>query len=236
MNKPANAEGPTLASPARPITVLLVDDHRTVLWGLEKLIDGEMPRMQVVGKATNGAAAIELAAEKRPDVVVLDLDLGGENGLDIIPHLVNGRGTRVLVLTGTRDNKLHEMSILRGACGLVLKHEPAETLCKAIEKVHQGQLWLDRATTGRIFIELSKPEPAQQRGKPKLESLTPRERDVVRYVVLDPGADNHTIAGRLQIGEHTLRNHLSRIYDKLGVTNRLELYVYAQRSGMNALS
>jgi DNA-binding NarL/FixJ family response regulator len=58
----------------------------------------------------------------------------------------------------------------------------------------------------------------------------------VRHVVLDPGADNHTIAGRLQIGEHTLRNHLSRIYDKLGVTNRLELYVYAQRSGMNALS
>jgi DNA-binding NarL/FixJ family response regulator len=155
MNKPANAEGPTPASPARPITVLLVDDHRTVLWGLEKLIDGEMPRMQVVGKATNGAAAIELAAEKRPDVVVLDLDLGGENGLDIIPHLVNGRGTRVLVLTGTRDNKLHEMSILRGACGLVLKHEPAETLCKAIEMGHQGQLWLDRATTGRIFIELS---------------------------------------------------------------------------------
>lgn len=238
MNKPVKAEDAMPASPARPIAVLLVDDHRTVLWGLEKLIDGEMPRMQVVGKATNGAAAIELAAEKRPDVVVLDLDLGGESGLDIIPHLVNGRGARVLVLTGTRDNKLHELAILRGACGLVLKHEPAETLCKAIEKVHQGQLWLDRATTGRIFIELSKPEQAQahERGKPKLESLTPRERDVVRYVVLDPGADNQTIAGRLQIGEHTLRNHLSRIYDKLGVTNRLELYVYAQRSGMNALS
>ena len=222
------------ASPARPIRVMLVDDHRTVLWGLAKLIDGEMPRMQVVGKATSGAAAIELAAETQPDVAVLDLDLSGENGTDLIPRLAKNGCTRVLVLTGTRDTKLHETSILRGACGLVLKQEPAETLLKAIEKVHQGQLWLDRATTGRVFIELSRPKraAAAERGKPKLESLTPRERDVVRQVVLDPGADNNRLAEQLQMGEHTLRNHLSRIYDKLGVPNRLELYVYAQRSGL----
>lgn len=224
-----------LANPARPIRVMLVDDHRTVLWGLEKLIDGEMPRMQVVGKATSGAAAVELAAETLPDVAVLDLDLGGENGAEIIPRLMAGRGTRVLILTGLRDSKAHETSILRGACGLVLKQEPAETLLKAIEKVHQGQLWLDRATTGRIFVELSKPkrEAARDRDKPKLESLTARERDVVRQVVLDPGADNHRLAEQLQMGEHTLRNHLSRIYDKLRVPNRLELYVYAQRLGLS---
>lgn len=222
------------ASPRRPIRVMLVDDHRTVLWGLAKLIDGEMPRMQVVGKATSGAAAIELAAETLPDVAVLDLDLAGESGADLIPRLVNGHGTRVLVLTGMRDTKLHETSILRGACGLVLKQEPAETLLKAIEKVHEGQLWLDRATTGRIFIGLSRPkrEPAEARGEANLDSLTARERDVVRQMVEAPGADNRTLAARLQMGEHTLRNHLSRIYDKLGVPNRLELYVYAQRQGL----
>jgi two-component system, NarL family, nitrate/nitrite response regulator NarL len=224
-----------LANPARPIRVLLVDDHRTMLWGLEKLIDGEMPRMQVVGKATSGAAAIEIAAETLPDVAVLDLDLGGENGAELIPRLVNGRGTRVLIHTGMRDSKLHETSILRGACGLVLKQEPAETLLKAIEKVHQGQLWLDRATTGRIFLELSNPkrEAARDANTPKLEALTARERDVVRQVVLAPGADNQRLAEELQIAEHTLRNHLSRIYDKLGVPNRLELYVYAQRHGLS---
>lgn len=227
------------AQPGRPIRVMLVDDHRSVLWGLEKLIDGEMPKMQVVGKATSCAAAIELAGETLPDVVVLDLDLSGENGVEIIPLLVSGRSTRVLVLTGMRDGKLHEASILRGACGLVLKQEPAETILKAIEKVHQGQLWLDRSTTGRIFIELSRPRrdaaPADPE-KRKLDSLTARERDVVRQVMLEPGADNRKLAERLHMGEHTLRNHLSRIYDKLGVPNRLELYIYAQRHGVHSAS
>jgi len=227
------------AQPGRPIRVMLVDDHRSVLWGLEKLIDGEMPKMQVVGKATSCAAAIELAGETLPDVVVLDLDLSGENGVEIIPLLVSGRSTRVLVLTGMRDGKLHEASILRGACGLVLKQEPAETILKAIEKVHQGQLWLDRSTTGRIFIELSRPRrdaaPADPE-KRKLDSLTVRERDVVRQVMLEPGADNRKLAERLHMGEHTLRNHLSRIYDKLGVPNRLELYIYAQRHGVHSAS
>jgi len=225
-----------LAQPARPIRVLLVDDHRTVLWGLEKLIDGEMPRMQVVARATTCASAIELAADTLPDVAVVDLDLGGESVPDMIPALVNGRSTRVLILTGTRDTRMHEASILRGACGLVLKQEPAETLLKAIEKVHQGQLWLDRTTTGRIFIELAhhKREGAGERNKPKLEALTSREREVVRQVVLAPGADNQQLAGELQMAEHTLRNHLSRIYDKLGVPNRLELYVYAQRHGLGS--
>ena len=211
--KPAHANAP------RPIRVLLVDDHRTMLWGLEKL---------------SCAAAIELAAETSPDVAVVDLDLGGENGAELIPRLMSGRGTRVLIFTGMRDSRMHETSILRGACGLVLKHEPAETLLKAIEKVHQGQLWLDRATTGRIFIELSRPksEAAGKRSSPKLEALTARERDVVRQVVLAPGADNQRLAQELQMAEHTLRNHLSRIYDKLGVPNRLELYVYAQRHGL----
>jgi two-component system, NarL family, nitrate/nitrite response regulator NarL len=218
------------------IRVMLVDDHRTFLWGLEKLIDGEQPRMQVVGKATSCAAAVELAAETIPDVAVLDLELADENGADIIPQLVNGSATRVLILTGTRDTKLHDVSILRGACGLVLKHEPAETLLKAIEKVHQGQLWLDRATTGRMFIELSRPkrEAAPDRDQVKLQSLTARERDVVRQLLQDPGATNHKLAKRLQMGEHTLRNHLSAIYDKLGVPNRLELYVYAQCHGLSA--
>jgi two-component system, NarL family, nitrate/nitrite response regulator NarL len=220
--------------PIKPIRVMLVDDHRSVLWGLEKLIDGDRPRMEVVGKATSCAAAMELAERTSPDVVVLDLDLGGENACEIIPVLVNGGGTRVLVWTGMRDSKAREQSILRGASGLVQKEEPAETLLRAIDKVHRGELWLDRSTTGRIFIELSSrkdgalPDAEDRR----IASLTARERDIIGQLVADPGADNRRLAARLHIGEHTLRNHLSRIYDKLGVPNRLELYVYAQRHGV----
>lgn len=218
-----------------PIRVMLVDDHRSVLWGLEKLIDGEKPRMEVVAKATNCATAVKLAVETGPDVVVLDLDLAGENAADIIPELVNEAKTRVVVLTGMRDGRARETSIVRGASGLVQKEEPAETLLRAIEKVHEGELWLDRATTGRVFVELSRskePDPEERR----IASLTAREREIVIQLATDPGADNRRLADKLHIGEHTLRNHLTRIYDKLGVVNRLELYVYAQRHGLHSIA
>lgn len=220
-------------SSATPIRVMLVDDHRSILWGLEKLIDGERPRMEVVAKATSCAAAVKLAVDAKPHVVVLDLDLAGENGADIIPELVNSAKARVVVLTGMRDGKARETSIVRGASGLVQKEEPAETLLRAIEKVHQGELWLDRATTGRVFVELSRSKESDPE-QLKIASLTPRERAIVAQLVNDPGADNRRLAEKLHIGEHTLRNHLSRIYDKLGVLNRLELYVYAQRHGLDS--
>ena len=215
------------------IRVMLVDDHRSVLWGLEKLINSESPRMQVVAKATSAADAVRGAHDAEPDVVVLDLDLNGESGCDLIAPLINGSGRRVLILTGVRDGKLRETSILRGACGLVHKEEAAETLLKAIEKVYQGELWLDRATTARVFVELSRPKAQPDAESRALASLTAREREIIGELVADPGADNKRLALKLHMGEHTLRNHLSRIYDKLGVPNRLELYVYAQRHGLS---
>jgi two-component system nitrate/nitrite response regulator NarL len=118
----------------------------------------------------------------------------------------------------------------------VRKEDTSEVLIKAIKKVHEGELWLDRSTTGRLFVELSrqKSQALADPAKRKLHSLTTREQDVVRLLVSRPGADNKTLASSLHIGEHTLRNHLSRIYDKLDVPNRVELYVLAQRHGLNS--
>jgi DNA-binding NarL/FixJ family response regulator len=214
---------------------MLVDRHRIVLWGLQKLIEAEKPRMEVVATATDCAGAIALAGKTLPDVVVLDAELLGPDSTEDIPTLVNGRFARVLIFSGVHDSKLHETAILRGACGVVRKEEPPEILLKAISKVHEGQLWLDRSTTGRIFVELSrrKADPSLDPAKRKLASLTEREQDVVRTLMTEPGSDNKKLATSLHIGEHTLRNHLSRIYDKLGVPNRLELYVFAQRHGVN---
>jgi two-component system, NarL family, nitrate/nitrite response regulator NarL len=160
----------------------------------------------------------------------VDVGLATEKDAGVVPSLINGRNTRVLVLSGARDGK-HELAILRGACGVVHKDDTPESLIKAIKKVHEGQLWLDRSSTGRLFVELSlqKSRAASDPAKRKLASLTEREQDVVLSLVKQPGADNKTLATSLHIGEHTLRNHLSRIYDKLGVPNRLELYVFAQR-------
>jgi two-component system, NarL family, nitrate/nitrite response regulator NarL len=220
-------------TPASAIRVMLVDDHHTVLWGLHKLIDGEKPRMEVVAKATSGTTALDLARRVNPDVIVLDLDLGGTSSADLIPALVEISAAKVLILTGTRDEKMHEAAIFQGASGLVLKQEPAEVLLKAIDKIHQGELWLDRATTGRIFVELSrrKGDPAHEPQR-LLDTLTARERSIVLQLASDPGAGNKKLAKRLHIAEPTLRNHFSRIYDKLGVPNRLELYLYAQRHGL----
>ena len=217
------------------IRVMLVDRHSIVLWGLQKLIDAAESGMEVVATATDCEAAIALAKECSPDVVVLDGELLRADRSDDIPALINGHDARVLVFTGVRDSALLEKAILRGACGVVGKEESPEVLLKAIAKVHAGQLWLDRSTTGRIFVELSrrKTDPAVDQAQRKLATLTEREQDVVRTLVTEPGADNRKLASHLHIGEHTLRNHLSRIYDKLGVPNRLELYVFAQRHGLN---
>ena len=209
------------------IRVMLMDAHRIVLSGLQRLIDEHQPELSVVATATECAGAVELAAAARPDVVVVDVDLATEKDGGVVPGLINGRGARVLVLSGARDGK-HELAILRGACGVVHKDDTPELLIKAIRKVHQGELWLDRNSTGRLFVELAR-HKGPSAAESAIASLTDREHDVVRSLVKQPGADNKTLATSLHIGEHTLRNHLSRIYDKLGVPNRFELYIFAQR-------
>ena len=110
-----------------------------MLWGLELLIDGESPRMAVVGKATDRAAALQIAAQAQPDVILLDLDLAGELSLDFLPELLRLSPARVLVFTGMQDRALHERALRDGACGVVLKEENAEALLQAIVRAHEGR-------------------------------------------------------------------------------------------------
>jgi DNA-binding NarL/FixJ family response regulator len=213
----------------QPIKILLLDDHKSVLWGLEKLIEGEHPNMQVIGKATTSAEALRLLDEARPDIILLDLDLGGENGSNAIQALMAKSSARVLVLTGSRDIAVHDAAVLAGAMGVVEKGEPAETILTAIRKVHEGEIWLDRSATGRIFLELSrnKASEAMNPEQKKIASLTPRERQIVAEIGSDAAAGSKQIAERLHISEHTLRNHIASIYEKLDVSSRLELFAYA---------
>jgi len=222
----------------QPIRVMLVDDHRSVLWGLERLIEGERPRMQVVGTATSQRDALTALPQTSPDVILLDLDLGGESGINAIPDFLAKSKARVLILTGVRDPAKHDSAVLAGACGVVTKEDTAETILKAIEKAYHGELWLDRAATGRIFVELSrrnstdKKDPHQQ----KISALTARERQIVIEMASDAGATTRSVAEKMCISEHTLRNHLTSIYDKLGVSSRLELWAYANKHGLTKLS
>lgn len=219
---------------ATPIRVFLVDDHRSILWGLERLIESAKPAMEVVGNATSGSEALKLLERTPADVILLDIDLGKENGLDAIPALIAGSKAKVLVLTGMRDKSVHDQAVLAGARGVVEKEARAETILTAIRKVSEGELWLDRAAAGRIFVEFSRrgaapaPDPEEQ----KIAALTDREREIIAVITTNSGATGRTIAEMLHISEHTLRNHLTSIYDKLGVGNRLELFAYSHRHGL----
>ena len=218
-----------------PIRIMLVDDHRSVLWGLEKLIESEKPRMEVIGTATNSAEAMSLLAAIFPDVIMIDLDLNGESGVNIIPNLIDSSTAKVLVLTGSRDLSLRDSAMLAGARGIVEKGETAETILKAIEMVHQGELWIDRSTTSRIFNELSRKKTAESDDpeQRKIATLTRKERLTTAEIGSDATASTKIIANRLCISENTLRNHLTAIYSKLELSSRLELFVYANKHGIH---
>lgn len=222
----------------KTIRIMLVDDHQTMLWGLVKLIETEKPRMEVVGTAQTGPEALEKIAQLAPDVVLLDLDLAGSSALDLLPALQSNPQLRVLIFTGERDQEKLDLAVFRGARGIVRKDASAELLLKAIEKTAEGEIWLDRGTLGRVFSEFMAPKPADKPDPEagKVASLTARERKIIHVIVQGNGALNKTLADRLFISDHTLRNHLTSIYQKLGVNNRLELYVYAVKHQLDTLA
>jgi two-component system, NarL family, nitrate/nitrite response regulator NarL len=129
--------GGVTKGPADPIRVLLVDDHEHVVWGLTKLIDGEWPRMMVVGSTGNMTDARALVRECRPDIVVLDVYLQGENALDALPMLREDARAKVIVLTGSRDRGVRARALAQGAQSVVEKDAPAETLLREIERAHR---------------------------------------------------------------------------------------------------
>src|SRR5678815_2711157 len=211
-----------------PIQVLLIDDHQSFLWGMVKLIESDGPNMGVMGTASDITEALAILEREQPDVILLDIDLGGVNSLDSMPLLRNATSAMVLILTGARDSETHERAVLAGARGVVQKEASAEMILKAIRKVYEGEIWLDRATTGRIFSKLLdhshnqvSPEAA------KIASLTSREREIINVMTKQGHSTNKQIAVHLNMSEHTLRNHLSSIYSKLEVENRLALVMYA---------
>jgi two-component system nitrate/nitrite response regulator NarL len=218
------------------IRVLLVDDHKTMLWGLTQLINSAAPRMVVVAAASGREEALEAARREQPDIVLLDLDLGAEDGADLLPALLGECRARVLVCTGVRDTVAHDRAMLRGARGVVHKEEPAGVILKAVEKVHAGELWLDRLGMGRVFEKLldAGRRPQRDPEAEKMATLTPREREVIAAVTERGQSTNRKIAEHLNMSESTLRNHLTTIYDKLGVENRLDLFKYALRHGLGS--
>ena len=212
-----------------PIRVLLVDDHVIVRAGLRMLIENHKG-MVVVGEAGTRIDALSIAAREQPEIILLDLDMGKESGLDFLRELLAAAaGARVVMLTGVRDPEAHRRAVHLGAMGLVLKDKAAEILIKAIEKVHDGEVWLDRSLTASVLSEMSHADHTRKAAPEaaKIESLTSREREIVGHV--SEGLKNKQIADRLFISEATVRNHLTSILSKLDLSDRFELALYAYR-------
>lgn len=219
----------------RPIRVVLADDHRITLWGLQRLIDASRPRMEVAGTATCRRELLEHWALSEADVIVLDLDLGGEDAAGVMAELQRRSRSHVLILTGSDDAEQHRAAVLEGARGVLHKSESADTILQAIEKVHAGEVWLAPGLLGEVLGRLTGRRSEPCKADPHAEriaSLTPREREIVAALVAHAGAKQLVLADALGMSEHTLRNHLTTIYSKLQVRGRLELHLYATAHGL----
>ena len=214
------------------IRVLLIDDHTVMRSGLRMLIESH-PSLVVVGEAATQGEALRLTARTQPDIILLDLNLCEERGADLLPNLLAAAsGARVIVLTGVTDPAEHRQAILAGAMGVVLKDQALDVLVKAIEKVHDGEVWLESSMIASMLSEIAR-GGATEKADPeaaKLARLTTREREVIGLV--GEGLKNKQIAERLFISEATVSHHLTSIFDRLGVANRFDLVIYSFRHGL----
>ena len=212
-----------------PIRVMVVENHQLILWALTKLINSHRPYMEVVSVASMQSDALLQVAAVAADLVLLKYELAVMAPDGLLPGpLTAGRHT--LLFAEEVEAETLAQTLRCGAHGLLSRRSSADEIVKAIEKTHQGELWFGREATGialNVMRGGSEP-PRDHRSRNRLEALTPRERKVLRAIIANKVRTNRDLAKQLFISESTLRNHLSSIYQKLGVNNRLDLYVYAQ--------
>jgi DNA-binding NarL/FixJ family response regulator len=214
------------------IRIIILDYHTLFRVGLRYIIESQ-PGMEVVGEAGNLSDGLELITNLQPDIILFEMNLVKKTEFDIISSLVEtSGGSRMILVTGTIDPKVLQKAVEDGAVGVVFKSQPPETLIKAIEKVNAGEVWLERSLIANVLSRLSRNQPSSK-NDPEAENgarLSEREKEVVKLIGL--GYKNKRISAELCISETTVRHHLTSIYDKLGVSDRLELLVFAHRYGL----
>jgi DNA-binding NarL/FixJ family response regulator len=234
MRHPRLKDRRTRPSPnqSQPIRVLIIDDHAMIRAALCMFLDSQ-PGVMVVGEASGPEDGLALTISEHPDIILLDLDLGRCNGLDLLPQLhLAAPEAHVVILTGVSDLDMHRRAVRLGAMGLVHKEKAPEALLDAIVKVHAGEVWADGLLLASVLTEMTRPRSHHPRDPEelKIRALTPRERELI--AMIGQGLKNQTIADRLCISEATVRHHLTSIYSKLSVGDRLELAIYAYRHGL----
>jgi DNA-binding NarL/FixJ family response regulator len=204
---------------ADEITTLIVDDHEVVREGL-RLSLSRASHIRVIGEASDGASAVELAVRRKPDVVIMDVRMPGMDGLEATKLLIErAPESKVLIFTAFSERSLLSRGLESGAKGYVLKEAPHQTLVRAIEKVAQGEGYVDPALM-----------PAFLSGKESTDMLTTREREILQ--LLADGMSNADVAGRLFISQETVKSHVRHILTKLEADTRTHAVAIALREAI----
>jgi DNA-binding NarL/FixJ family response regulator len=211
---------------AAALRVVLVGKQAISREGLRLVLETRLGGAVVV--EASGLEEASAADLPHSHLILLDTELDEAGSFEAVSQLVAAAGAaRLLVLTGSTDQEAHCRVMRLGAMGLVGKDQPAEVLIKAIEKVHAGEVWFDRSTMARMIAGISGASAARTQDAARIATLTDREREVVALV--GEGLKNKYIAERLFISEITVRHHVTSIVAKLGVSDRLELLIFAYR-------
>jgi len=214
------------------IRIVAIDEHELFRAGLCLLL-ARQKDFEVVGSFSTVPDSLPLIQRERPDIVLLSISQDG-TGIELLPEIsVVSEATRVLALSDSGDQELNRKAIRFGAAGVLSKNKPAATLAKAIECVNAGEAWLDRFTTASMLREFSPRSRAQNPEQMKIASLTEREREVIKLA--GKGLKNKQIAKTLFISDVTVHHHLTSIYSKLEVGDRLELLIFSYRNRLAEL-
>jgi two-component system response regulator DevR len=211
------------------VRILIADDHSVVRAGLRALLEHH-EQFRVVAEAATGEEAVRKAQEARPDVAVLDIRMPGISGIEACRQIVaTVEGCRVIMLTTYAEDELLFAAIRAGAAGYVLKRIGDNDLVQAVDRVSRGENILDPALTATVFSEMRKADQSQRAAA--FSELTPQELSVLSLVA--HGMTNRQIAVKLYLGEGTVRNYVSSVLAKIGVSNRAEAAAYAVKHNID---
>jgi DNA-binding NarL/FixJ family response regulator len=215
--------------PGNALRVVLADDHHFFREGLRGML--ETADMTVVGEATDGAEAVALAERLKPDVVVIDLNMPGASGAEALRRIAAvSPEARMVVLTVSDDEADVLDALQAGACGYILKDTRVDELVGGIRQTAGGQAVLSHEVMRTLVTRANPDNHAAEQSQSVIDALTTRELDVLRLIV--DGADNAAIGLELSISRHTVKQHVTNIFEKLGVRSRVEAAVYAVRAGL----
>jgi DNA-binding NarL/FixJ family response regulator len=219
-----------------PIRVLIADGHPIVLEGLRSVLN-QQSSIQVVGEAADGMEAIEKAVSLDPDVVMMDLRMPRVDGLTVLRSIHTRAPRSKVILFSGADNKDEFVEAMKLGCSGILSKESSISLIeRSIAKVYAGEIWLDSNTTAAVIRQFASPAefpPPANNGKSSREraQLSQREREII--ILIAQGYKNKEIAEKMFITEQTVKNHLHNVFDKLGVSDRLELALYAIHNSLH---